>query len=242
MNYSKVYDEILNKYGTVQKPSGTYTERHHVIPKCIGGTNDAANLLYVPTKVHFICHKLLCKMYNEPKLKFAFWAMCNQLSGDVSRKYVVTSHTYNKAKEAFAVANSMLHKNKKISKERCDALRLQMTGNSINPKGADNPLYGKPRSEEVKQKIRETKTLHPERNWNFKGYYITPIGVFPSAKLAAIALGISENNHVAICKYCKFPDKIISTQMTFRSTILSSKDVGKSLRSLGWGFQPINLQ
>ena len=35
MNYQKVYDQLITKHGSVKKPN-TYSERHHIIPKCSG--------------------------------------------------------------------------------------------------------------------------------------------------------------------------------------------------------------
>lgn len=39
-----------------------YAERHHIIPKSLGGTNDQNNLVRLSAKEHFICHLLLLRM------------------------------------------------------------------------------------------------------------------------------------------------------------------------------------
>ena len=52
-------------------------EKHHIVPKCIGGTDDVTNLVLLPYKAHFICHWILTKIYpNNKKLKHAFAMMC----------------------------------------------------------------------------------------------------------------------------------------------------------------------
>ena len=39
-----------------------YTERHHIVPKSLGGSNDASNLVALTAREHFVCHRLLTKM------------------------------------------------------------------------------------------------------------------------------------------------------------------------------------
>lgn len=39
-----------------------YTERHHILPKSLGGSNDQSNLVALTAREHFICHQLLVKM------------------------------------------------------------------------------------------------------------------------------------------------------------------------------------
>ena len=38
-----------------------YIEKHHIIPKSLGGTNDSSNIVKLTAKEHFICHRLLTK-------------------------------------------------------------------------------------------------------------------------------------------------------------------------------------
>jgi len=37
-------------------------ERHHIVPKCLGGSNDESNLVYLTPEEHFVAHQLLVKM------------------------------------------------------------------------------------------------------------------------------------------------------------------------------------
>lgn len=52
-----------------------YTEKHHIIPKCMGGSNDKSNIVKLTARQHFVCHLLLTKMVNKQpyisKLKYA---------------------------------------------------------------------------------------------------------------------------------------------------------------------------
>lgn len=47
---------------------------HHIIPRCIGGTDDKSNLIKLTLREHYIAHLLLAKSYNDPKLVYA-WNM-----------------------------------------------------------------------------------------------------------------------------------------------------------------------
>ena len=94
----------LNRYNNIiQHFQNTivegYYEKHHIIPKCLGGTDEKTNLVLLPTKVHFIAHALLHKAYpNEPKLAQAFGMMvaCNKYHK--GRKY--SSRLYEMSKLA----------------------------------------------------------------------------------------------------------------------------------------------
>ena len=94
----------LNRYNNIiQHFQNTivegYYEKHHIIPKCLGGTDEKTNLVLLPTKAHFIAHALLHKAYpNEPKLAQAFGMMvaCNKYHK--GRKY--SSRLYEMSKLA----------------------------------------------------------------------------------------------------------------------------------------------
>ena len=49
-----------------------YTEKHHIIPKCIGGNDCKNNLVMLTPEEHYLAHQLLVKIYpNNTKLVFA---------------------------------------------------------------------------------------------------------------------------------------------------------------------------
>ena len=74
MNYQKVYNQIIERAQRRQLKG--YNEKHHIIPKCIGGTNNKDNIVKLTAREHFLCHLLLVEIYpNEPKLKYALWLM-----------------------------------------------------------------------------------------------------------------------------------------------------------------------
>lgn len=97
MDYQRLYDSLCLRGQSSRLLTG-YTEKHHIIPKCMGGTNDKANLTILTGKEHFICHRLLVKIYpHNNKLQFALWRMVNGrgifLQGK-SRGYKITPAVY----------------------------------------------------------------------------------------------------------------------------------------------------
>ena len=44
MNYTKLYDAVIAKAVFRKKPEG-YCEKHHIVPRCMGGANGKDNLV-----------------------------------------------------------------------------------------------------------------------------------------------------------------------------------------------------
>jgi hypothetical protein len=62
MNYQKIYDNLIYRSQNRQLPNDVYTEIHHIIPRCIGGSDDKNNLVTLTLREHFLAHLLLCKI------------------------------------------------------------------------------------------------------------------------------------------------------------------------------------
>lgn len=112
MDYLKIYNSIVER-GKDRVLLG-YGENHHIIPKCVGGTNKKWNLVKLTAKEHYICHMLLCEIYpKENKLKYAFWRMCNiGYSEFQERNYRVSSVIYERIKKEISEMMSKQRKGK----------------------------------------------------------------------------------------------------------------------------------
>ena len=96
--YTRIYFSIINN--VKNRPVCGYTEDHHIVPKCMGGSDYEYNLVELSFKEHFICHRLLVKMTSgeiKRKLSYALWKMANS-------KNKISSLQYNKAKIIGALA------------------------------------------------------------------------------------------------------------------------------------------
>jgi len=61
MNYAAHYDRLIAR-SCGRKLEG-YSERHHVLPRCMGGDESAANLVRLEPEEHYVAHQLLVKMH-----------------------------------------------------------------------------------------------------------------------------------------------------------------------------------
>lgn len=61
MDYHKHYSLLIDRARVRLLES--YTERHHIVPRCIGGSDDKDNLVDLTPEEHYLAHQLLVKMY-----------------------------------------------------------------------------------------------------------------------------------------------------------------------------------
>jgi len=177
MNYKKIYESIVDR--AKNRKLNSYKEKNHIIPKCIGGSDDETNLVELTAKEHFICHLLLCEIYpNENTLKSARWAMTCFKSKNHNRKYIISSSQYDRIKNEMAILKrgvrrsdeikekiSNSHKGKNMSEETKKKISDKMKGRvqseehklnqSLSKKGQVPWNRGKHMSEETKKKISD---------------------------------------------------------------------------------------
>ena len=160
MNYLKQYINLIRKAENRSIVEG-YTEKHHVFPKSIFGKNN--RLVILTAREHYVAHALLEKIYikryglnrsSTHKMIRAFFMM-NGVNGNGQNRYS-NSKLYENSKirfiESITGKNSPLFGKKRIfSESHLENLRAS------HKSGNENPLFGKPRSEETKSKIRLSK-------------------------------------------------------------------------------------
>ena len=79
--YTKWYYEIIKKYSVFDE--NIFTEKHHIIPKSLGGQDVETNLVRVSPRVHYVLHLLLFKMTSgAEKRKMYFVFGVKKPSGD----------------------------------------------------------------------------------------------------------------------------------------------------------------
>lgn len=166
--YTKCYYSIIDRAKSRVLAKEIYTEKHHVIPKSLGGSNEPANLVRLTAREHFVCHLLLPKMLtgiNKRNMTFAIWSMLNRDHSKQRSRHKVNSHTYQKLKTQIAKAISESNSGRKRSKEFCELISKLKKG-ITNPKlsgenhytkkddyvskrsGSNHYLYGKSQSPE----------------------------------------------------------------------------------------------
>lgn len=94
---SAVNDKTRSRYSS-------YFERHHIIPKSLGGTNRGENLVLLTGKEHFICHLLLTKMLSgEPRGKMLHAFMLMKGKYKMQDRYY-NSRSYQSCRKEFGEA------------------------------------------------------------------------------------------------------------------------------------------
>ena len=61
MNYSLHYNRLIER--SQSRTLSGYKERHHIVPRCLGGTDNKSNIALLTAEEHFVAHQLLVKMY-----------------------------------------------------------------------------------------------------------------------------------------------------------------------------------
>lgn len=98
--YTNWYNSLINK--AKDRTITGYTEKHHIIPSSLGGTNDNTNLVKLTAREHFVCHLLLTKMVDgdfKKKMTYAVWLMCNVKNHHQPNRYIPNSSTYQLIRE-----------------------------------------------------------------------------------------------------------------------------------------------
>lgn len=140
MNYSKIYNDLIIR-ATNRSVEG-YVESHHIIPKCIGGSDLKENKVNLTAEEHYIAHLLLVKMYpNEIKLVYAANMMANR-----------NNKAYSWARKVFAAK----HAANIAGRNHTDLSKKKM---SISRKGIPKPSYHKEAISKSKLKSIEYKGI-----------------------------------------------------------------------------------
>lgn len=134
--YTKWYHMIINN--RIKNPAHGYTEKHHITPYSLGGSNDPSNIIRLTAREHLVCHKLLTKMTignAKSKMVKAIWMLIH------TKNYKkISSREFAILRETYAESCRITSTGKKASNET----KQKMSKASI----------GRPKSEETKAKMK----------------------------------------------------------------------------------------
>jgi hypothetical protein len=92
VDYQKIYNRLIERAKT--RITSDYTEKHHIVPRCLGGSDDPSNLVCLTPEEHYLAHQILTKLHPSHKgLAKAAHMMCtgrptNKYYGWVRRRFV----------------------------------------------------------------------------------------------------------------------------------------------------------
>ena len=139
-------------------------ELHHIVPKCMGGSNDVKNIAILTCREHYIAHKLLVKMYSSNRgLLYALWRMTH----DKRREVHISSYEYARLRDQVATNCGDRFRGKSQSKEHIEKCKASRKGRKKSQSEIENNRLthiGSKRSEEAKIKMSEA--------WKFRKSHI----------------------------------------------------------------------
>lgn len=155
--YTRWYNLIISS--AKNRTMDEYCEIHHIIPKSLGGYNNADNLVTLTAREHFICHWLLTKMVEgrdkAKMLNAAFMMATNE--NPFQKRYKINSRTYEYLRKEWASREITEETRRKIgnaSKGRVQSLEARRKNSEANS-GKNNAMYGKTHSPEARKKISD---------------------------------------------------------------------------------------
>jgi 5-methylcytosine-specific restriction endonuclease McrA len=143
--YTRIYNSIIEQ--AKSRTLSGYTETHHIIPKSLGGSNNADNLVPLTAREHFICHRLLTKMTEGEGWRCMTKAVRFMSHNKSKTKHITNGRTYQYLREQNSLAQTG-EKNHFYGKKHTKETRAIISAKS---KGQRNHCV--PHSEEAKAKI-----------------------------------------------------------------------------------------
>ena len=175
-NYSEFIQNILDTRGRFAC-GDEYHERHHIVPKCMDGTDDEDNLIDLYAREHFIAHKLLAQENPENDSLTYAWGCMAFPSNSGQNRYELAPEEYEEARIALSEAKKgkprseetkrkvsekakerykdpeFCAKMKQVAKDRCTVeVRRRMSERMKGVvSGENNPMFGRRHTEETRR-------------------------------------------------------------------------------------------
>lgn len=191
MNYYKIYENLCSSRKE-RKSNKEYCEKHHIVPRCLGGDDSADNLVILTFREHFIAHWLLCKIYkNNAKINYAFFCMIRKCPfGDrviTSRMIDSIKRNYKKFKRWHI---KIVNPGKTLKSREQARKRMLSSENPMKKNPEKNPFRGKSyiKGKKVYNNGETNIFLYPDD--------VVPYGYLPGLKPYQRTRKGKKSNHV----------------------------------------------
>ena len=78
INWGGIYNYLIEKNKNTNLIEGEYYEKHHIIPRYMGGNNSNQNLVHLSFRDHILAHYILWRIYGNVEDKIAYKMMNGQ--------------------------------------------------------------------------------------------------------------------------------------------------------------------
>ena len=172
--YRRIYDAICARAQARTVPA-CYVEKHHILPKCLGGSNAKSNIVTLTAKEHYVANLCLVK-YTEGHIQFKMLYAVIRFG----RRPEVNGRLFAHMREAFSefMRGTSFTKGHKLTPEHRKKISDSLIGNTrtfghkqteeSNQRRSET-LKGRPKPESMKRKTSEWQTgrhLSPEHRSN----------------------------------------------------------------------------
>jgi hypothetical protein len=132
MDYSRHYNRLVER-ANGRRLEG-YSERHHIIPKCLGGSNEPGNIVVLTAEEHFVAHQLLVKMH--PDSISLIWAL-SAMTHSTQRMRRPPNKRYGWLRRRFAEAMRKRYLGKPLTAEHRAKLSAAAKARKHKPHSAE---------------------------------------------------------------------------------------------------------
>lgn len=141
MDYALAYSRLIAHFRSIEVEG--YSEKHHIMPRSLGGGDEAENLVRLTPKAHFLAHRLLAKIHGG-----SMWAALACMANPKTTSAIgvkVTSRIYDLIRRKDAIWRSEFYteNNPFRGKSHSAETRRKMRGPRPSASGVNNHRYGK---------------------------------------------------------------------------------------------------
>ena len=169
--YYRCYLRIIDNAKNRILDKDGYVEKHHILPKSMGGSNKKENIIALTAKEHYVCHVLLTKCTTVYYLKLMRYALGKFIQSNKYQKRNFTARQYQNIRESISLARTGTTFSDESKKKMSNSAKNRIPWNKglkgviVHSKESNlkrsNTLKGRPISEEQKNKISNSKIGKP---------------------------------------------------------------------------------
>lgn len=100
MNYKHIYNQLCERSQTRQWAKFTY-EKHHIVPKSMGGTDAKSNIAILTPREHALAHLLLVKFLTGAEKAKMIFALKTMISYRNKHRNQLTTRQYETLRQTF---------------------------------------------------------------------------------------------------------------------------------------------
>lgn len=155
MDYTKIYNDLITSRSKLIRD--VYLEKHHILPRSLGGNDNRENIIKLTPKEHYFAHLLLAKIHGGKM--YAALRFMSEPNSKSAKGFIVSSRSYDRARRLYVEYCKVSRSGKlngNFKKKWSESAREKSSKRMKGKYGDDkNPMFGKKLTEEHKSKISQ---------------------------------------------------------------------------------------